>query len=40
MLADIVVLDRSPFDVDPGAIKDLKVEMTILGGETVFERGD
>jgi len=39
MLADIVVLDRSPFDVEPERIKDLQVEMTIVGGETVFERG-
>lgn len=39
MLADIVVLDRSPFDVEPERIKDLEVEMTIVGGETVFERG-
>jgi len=39
MLADIVILDRSPFDVEPERIKDLRVEMTIVGGETVFERG-
>lgn len=39
MLADIVVLDRSPFDVEPERIRDIAVEMTIVGGETVFERG-
>jgi len=39
MLADIVVLDRSPFDVEPGRIRELAVEMTIVGGETVFDRG-
>jgi hypothetical protein len=39
MLADIVVLDRSPFDVEPERIQDISVEMTIVGGETVFERG-
>ncbi len=39
MLADIVVLDRSPFDVEPDRIQDIAVEMTIVGGETVFERG-
>jgi predicted amidohydrolase YtcJ len=39
MLADIVVLDRSPFDVEPERIQDIGVEMTIVGGETVFERG-
>ena len=39
MLADIIVLDRSPFDVDPSVIGDLEVELTIVGGETVFEQG-
>ena len=39
MLADIVVLDRSPFDVGPEEIRDLAVEMTIVGGVKVFERG-
>ena len=39
MLADIVVLDRSPFDVEPGRIRELAVERTIVGGETVFDRG-
>ncbi len=40
MLADIVVLSRSPFDVEPGEIADLVVEATIVGGETVFARGE
>lgn len=39
MLADIVVLDRSPFDVDPSVIRDLEVELTLVGGEIVFEQG-
>jgi predicted amidohydrolase YtcJ len=32
--ADLVVLDRNPFDGDPGASK---VDMTIVNGEVVFE---
>jgi len=39
MLADIVVLDRSPFDVEPEEIRDLAVEMTFVGGVKVFDRG-
>jgi predicted amidohydrolase YtcJ len=39
MLADIVVLDRSPFDVDPSVIRDLEVELTLVGGEIVFDPG-
>jgi predicted amidohydrolase YtcJ len=37
-LADLVVLDRSPFEVDPSEIKDLRVEMTIVGGRMVYAR--
>lgn len=36
-LADLVVLERSPL-VDPLTIKDIKVERTIIGGVTVYER--
>jgi predicted amidohydrolase YtcJ len=39
MLADIVVLDRNPFEVEPEHLKDLEIEMTIVGGVTVYERG-
>ncbi|MEJ2548615.1 MAG: amidohydrolase family protein [Gemmatimonadota bacterium] len=39
MLADFVILDRSPFAVDPADLKDLRVEMTVVGGRSVFERG-
>jgi predicted amidohydrolase YtcJ len=38
MLADLVVLDRSPFEVAPSAIRDLQVEMTVVGGRTVYSR--
>jgi predicted amidohydrolase YtcJ len=36
-LADIVVLSDDPARVPPEQIKDIKVEMTIIGGEVVFE---
>ena len=36
-LADVVVLDGDPFVVAPGAIKDIKVLLTVVGGRVVFE---
>ena len=36
-LADLVILDRNPCGVDPWEIRDIKVERTIIGGETVFQ---
>lgn len=36
MLADIVVLDRDYFTCDAETIKDLRVEMTVMGGEIVW----
>jgi predicted amidohydrolase YtcJ len=36
-LADLVVLDRSPFDVAPDQIKELRVLLTIVGGRAVYE---
>jgi predicted amidohydrolase YtcJ len=39
-LADLVVLDRSPFDVDPAEIGGLEVVMTVVGGRTVYSRED
>ena len=36
-LADLVVLRDDPTRVDPMGIKDIPVERTIVGGETVFE---
>lgn len=37
-LADLVVLDKDPLLVKPEDIKELKVMMTIIGGEIRFER--
>lgn len=36
-LADLVVLGQDPTTVDPCAIKDITVEMTMVGGEIVYE---
>ena len=36
-LADIVVLSNDPTRTDPEQIKDIKVKMTIIGGEVVWE---
>ena len=38
-LADIVVLDRNIFEIDPMEIKDVNVTMTVLGGKVIFMRG-
>ena len=35
-LADLVVLGSDPTQVDPLGIKDIQVEQTIVGGETVY----
>ncbi|MGD9143253.1 MAG: amidohydrolase family protein, partial [Dehalococcoidia bacterium] len=37
-LADMVVLSDNPAKVSPEKIKDIRVDMTILGGEVVWER--
>jgi len=37
-LADLVVLDRNPLEVDPSELKDVLVEYTIVDGEVVFDR--
>ncbi len=35
-LADFIVLDKNPFEIDIDALKDVQVEKTFLGGEEVF----
>lgn len=37
-LADIAVLDRDPFAIEPSELKDVRVMMTFVDGEVVFER--
>jgi predicted amidohydrolase YtcJ len=36
-LADLVVLGANPLTTDPWAIKDIRVEKTIIGGEIVYD---
>lgn len=35
-VAHFVILDRSPFDVDPDRVRDIRVLRTVVGGNTVF----
>ena len=35
-LGDLVVLAEDPFEVEPERIKDIPVEMTVVGGQTVY----
>jgi predicted amidohydrolase YtcJ len=35
--ADLVVLEKDPLTIDPGAIKDIRVLETIVGGERVYQ---
>ncbi len=39
-LADLVMLDKDPHDVDPLAIKDIKVVRTVVGGRTVYPKSE
>ena len=38
-LADFVVLDRDIFAIPPEQIRDTKVDLTIVDGQVVYERG-
>ena len=37
--ADLIVLDRNLFEIDPGTIIDTKVVYTVFGGKIVYEAG-
>jgi hypothetical protein len=39
-LADLAVLDRDYFTVPDEEIKEIRVEMTVLGGRLIYEAGD
>jgi predicted amidohydrolase YtcJ len=39
-LADFVVLDADPLTVEEDAVKDIAAELTVVGGDIVFERRD
>ena len=36
--ADFVVLEKNIYEIDPDEIKVTQVDMTVLGGEIVYER--
>jgi predicted amidohydrolase YtcJ len=36
-LADFVILEKDPHDVDPDTIVDIRILRTVLGGRTTFE---
>jgi predicted amidohydrolase YtcJ len=36
-LADFVILEQDPHDVDPDAIKEIKIVQTVMGGRTTYE---
>jgi predicted amidohydrolase YtcJ len=36
--ADLTVLDRDPWNVNPSELSKIKVEMTIVGGKIVYRR--
>jgi len=38
-LADLIVLPADPEKLDPAALRTLAVDMTIVGGRTIYERG-
>jgi hypothetical protein len=38
-LGDLVVLAQDPFEIDPRQIVDIPIEMTVIGGEIVYEGG-
>jgi predicted amidohydrolase YtcJ len=35
-LADFVILENDPHDVDPDSIVDIKIVRTVLGGQTTY----
>jgi len=39
-LADLVVLSREPHEIPPNEIRDVKVEMTIVGGKVVYVKSE
>jgi predicted amidohydrolase YtcJ len=37
MLADVIVVDQNPYEVPIAHVHDIKVRMTFIGGEKVFD---
>jgi predicted amidohydrolase YtcJ len=39
-LADLIVLERNPFKIPPRQIADVKVLLTVVGGQVVYQGPD
>ena len=39
-LADFVMLEKDPHDVNPDEIKDIKVVRTVVGGKTMYPKNE
>ena len=39
-LADFVMLEKDPHDVDPDTIKEIKILRTVVGGKTVHPKSE
>jgi predicted amidohydrolase YtcJ len=39
-LADFVILEKDPHDVDPNTIKDIKIVRTVVGGRTMYPKSE
>ena len=39
-LADMIVLDQNPFEINPQDLSQLKVVMTIVGGKVAYSNGE
>ena len=37
MIADLCVLEADPFSVEPAALPDVPIKMTVVGGRVVYE---
>jgi hypothetical protein len=40
MLADFVMLEKDPHDMDPSQIKDIRIVRTVVGGKTMYPKSE